>query len=62
MSHQDIRIEKIGITDIYKVKYSARSWYITIPKKIVRQYGLNSGHFLKVQIKEVRKPPIEEAE
>jgi len=60
MRHPDVKVEKIGITDLFKVKYSARSYYLTIPKKLVEQYGLTSGHFLKIQIKEVRKPFEEE--
>lgn len=60
MSHPEIRIEKIGIIDLFRVKYSAKAWYVTIPKYLVDQYGLNTGHYLKIHIKEVRKPPIQE--
>ena len=56
MRYPDVKVEKIEVTDIFRVKHSAKSYYITIPRKLIEQYGLNSGHFLKIQIKEVRKP------
>lgn len=60
MTHPDVKVEKIDITDLFRIKYSAKRFYITIPRKIIDQYQLNSGHYLKVHIKEVRKPFEEE--
>lgn len=62
MSHLGPKVEKIGVIDLFKVKISSRSYYITIPKYLVDQYGLTSGHYLKIHIKEVRKPRFEEDE
>jgi len=56
MTHPDITVEKIDVTDLFRLKHSSKSWYITIPRILVEQYGLNVGHYLKIHIKEARKP------
>jgi len=61
MTHPEVKVEKIDITDLFKLKATSNRYYIVIPKPIVYQYGLNVGHFLKVHIKEVRKPFEEDA-
>ena len=60
MTHPNVKTEKIGIINLFRLKYSARSYYITMPLDLVRQYDLKPSHFLKVQIIEVRKPFEEE--
>jgi hypothetical protein len=60
MRQASFRTEKIDITNIYKLKVSSRSYYITIPIELIRQYDLVPGHFLKLKFIEVRKPFEEE--
>jgi len=60
MTQPNVRTQKIDITNIFRLKCKSRSYYITIPIELIRQYELVPGHFLKVHIKEVRKPFEEE--
>jgi len=61
MPHPDVLVEKIGVTDLFKLKTSAKRYYIIIPRKLIEQYWLVSGHYLKIKIIEARKPFQEEA-
>jgi len=55
--------EKIGLTDLFQIKRSARGCYVTIPKQVIETYELKTGDILKMEIIEVhRKPKEEEAE
>lgn len=56
MTHSDVKVEKIDITQLFRLKSRSKTHYITIPPDIIEQYDLSFGQFLKIHIKEVRKP------
>ena len=60
MTHPDVHVEKIGVTSLFRLKHSSKTWYVTIPRVLVDLYALNVGHYLKMEIKEARKPVTEE--
>jgi len=48
-------VERVGITDLFYLKFSSRTYYVTIEPKVVHAYGLQSGDLLKLHIIEARK-------
>ena len=54
------KVEKIDVTYLFQLKCSSRSYYVSIPPELVRQYELAPEHVLKLKIIEVRKPFEEE--
>lgn len=50
--------EKIGLTELRKLKYSSRTYYITIEPDVVASYGLLPGDLVKIKIVEARKERI----
>jgi len=55
MTHSDVKVEKIDITQLFRIKCRSKTYYITLPPDLIRQYDLTFGQFLKIHIKEVRK-------
>lgn len=55
MTNLTVKIEKIGIVDLFKLKKTGGRAYIVIPRQLVESYGLMSGDLLKLQIREVRR-------
>jgi hypothetical protein len=53
--------EKIGVTQLSKVKTTGKRYYVSLDRKIVEVYGVNVGDTLLIDVKELfRKPPEEE--
>jgi len=48
-------VERIGIIDLFFLKHSSKTYYVTIDPKVTRAYGLLPGDLLKIHIIEVRK-------
>ena len=48
-------VEKLGIVDLFPLKYSARKYYVTISPRLVNAYNLLPTDLLKIQLIEVRK-------
>lgn len=48
-------VERVGITDLFYLKHSSRTHYVTIDPKVVGAYGLLPGDLLKIHIVEARK-------
>ena len=55
MANLTVRIEKIGVVDLFKLKSSGGRSYIVIPKQLTESYGLMTADLLKIQIREVRR-------
>lgn len=60
MGHPDVEIEKIDITDYFRLKASSKKHYITIPPTLIRLHDLMVGDFLKIIIVESRRKVKEE--
>jgi len=48
-------VERVGITDLFFLKHSSKTYYVTVDPKVVRAYGLLPGDLLKMHIVEARK-------
>lgn len=48
-------LEKIGLVELRKLKYSSRTYYITIEPDVIASYGLLPGDLIKIKIIEARK-------
>lgn len=60
MGHPDIKIEKIEVTDYFKLKHSSKKYYITLPKQLMYLHHLAVGDFLKITILEAKRFRTEE--
>jgi len=54
--------EKLGLTELLKLKHTSRQYYVVIPKHIVEMHQLLPGDVLKVKLMEAYKQPREEEE
>lgn len=53
-------VEKLGLTELLRLKHTSRQYYVVIPKQIVETYALLPGDLLKVKLIMVYKQPREE--
>lgn len=52
---EEDKIEPIRIVNLFHLKYSARTYYVTINPMLVQSYELRAGDILKISIIEARK-------
>ncbi|MBW2559500.1 MAG: hypothetical protein JRE40_01460 [Deltaproteobacteria bacterium] len=55
-------VEKLGLTELLKLKHTSRQYYVVIPKQIVETYALLPGDLLKVKLVLAYKKSREEEE
>ncbi len=48
-------VERLGIVDLFFLKFSSRKYYFTVDPKVVSAYRMLPGDLLKVNLIEVRK-------
>lgn len=51
-------LEKIGLVELRKLKYSSRTYYITLEPDVVASYGLLPGDLVKIKLVEARKERV----
>jgi hypothetical protein len=52
---QEDTTEAIRVVDLYHLKFSSRTYYVTISPLLVHSYELMAGDVLKISIIEARK-------
>jgi len=49
------QVERMGIVDVRRIKYSSRKHYVTLTPDVVETYNLRTGDLLKIAFIEVRR-------
>lgn len=60
MGHPDVKIEKIEVTDYFKLKHSSKKYYITFPPQLIKIHNLMVDDFLKITLLEAKRIRTEE--